>query len=93
MHFRFYIICYDNVKLKTCHVPAVDDFHTSTNMYTNTLSRTILWYPAKYEMLANMIMCSQFYKYQELEIHSIFKASVVKEDQAFIIKINICVNG
>ena len=33
---------YDNVKLETCYVLAVDDLHINTSTYTTTLSSTAL---------------------------------------------------
>ena len=29
-------VCYDNVKLETCHVPAVDDLRTNTSYVYHT---------------------------------------------------------
>ena len=41
IYFHFYIICYihyDNVKLETCYILAVDDLCTSTGIQTTILS-------------------------------------------------------
>ena len=45
MHFHFYITCYiyyDNGKLETHHILAVDDLCTSTGTHTTTLCSTAL---------------------------------------------------
>ena len=46
IHFHFYINClyYDDVKLETCHVPAVSDFCIITRMCTDTLSVALFYY-------------------------------------------------